>query len=117
MKKNKKKHKRKHEKSETMQTVASGKPIERLGPDEAGTALVTALQEAARLGVRVAVDADGYTVLHGRDEERCGEAKLAGVVVRRTPARRERAAATSIAQRRRPSAVAPSAAAPIAGPR
>jgi hypothetical protein len=105
MKKNKK-NKKKHKKSDVMQATASGKPSERLGRDEAGRALVTALQEAARLGVRVAVDADGYTILHGRDEERCGEAKLAGVVVRRTPARRERAATTSIAQRRRPSAVA-----------
>ena len=87
--------------------VASDEPIERLGRDEAGEALVAALKDAARLGVRVAVDGDGYTILHGRREERCGNADLSGVVVRRTTARRERAAATGIAQRRRRKAVAP----------
>jgi hypothetical protein len=90
------------------QGMTSDKPIERrAGRDEAAGALVAALQEAARLGIRVAVDTDGYTILHGRQEERCGRADLSGIVVRRTPARRERAAATRIAQRRRPNAVAP----------
>ena len=96
MTKNKKKHKKK--KNDTMPggaAAARSKPNELLGPDEAGGALVAALQEAARLGVRVAVDGDGYTILHGREEERCGKADLSGVVVRRTPARRERAAATA----------------------
>ena len=110
MKKNKKNKKAKQKKSDVVLgalTSASDKPIERLGRDEVGRALVTALQEAARLGVRVAVDSDGYTLLHGREEERCGQANLSGVVVRRTPARRERAAGTSITRRRRPSAVTP----------
>ena len=104
MKKNKKKHKKKH-KNEVVPGAASELQAESPGLDEAGGALVAALQQAARLGVRVAIDGDGYTILHGREEERCGEANLSGVVVRRTPARRERAAATGIAKRR-PNAVA-----------
>jgi len=97
MKKNKKKNnkKKKNDPMPGKLTVARGEPIERLGRDEAGGALVAALQEAARLGVRVAVDGDGYTILHGREEGRCGKADLSGIVVRRTPARRERAAATA----------------------
>jgi hypothetical protein len=110
MKKNDKKKKRK-KKNDMMLgelAVASDEPIEHLGRNEAGEALVAALQEAARLGVRVAVDGDGYTILHGRKEQRCGKTDLSGVVIRRTPARRERAAATGITQRRRrPNAVAP----------
>ena len=86
--------------------LASDGPIERLGREEAALAVVAALKEAARLGVRVAVDRDGYTILHGRQEQRCGKADLSGVVVRRTPARRERAVAAGIPQRRRPGAVA-----------
>jgi hypothetical protein len=112
MKKNKQRNnKQKKEKKNARMlgelAVASNKPIERLGRDEAGGALVAALQDAARLGVRVAVDRDGYTILHGREEERCGKADLSGVVVRRTSARRERAGAAGIAQSRRPNAVAP----------
>ncbi len=108
MKKNKKKkNKKRHDMMLGELVVASDEPIERLGRDEAGGALVAALQEAARAGVRVAVDSDGYTILHGREEERWGKADLSGVVVRRTPARRERAAATGVAQRGRPNAVAP----------
>ena len=97
MKKNKKKSKKKHKNDTVLGelAVASGEPIESLERDEVGGALVAALQQAARLGVRVAVDGDGYTILHGREEERCGKANLSGVVVRRTPARRERAAATA----------------------
>ena len=99
MKKSKKKNRKKKKNGIVLGelAVASDEPIERPGRDEAGGALVAALQEAARLGVRVAVDGDGYTILHGRQEERCGKADLSGVVVRRTPARRERAAATGIA--------------------
>ncbi len=96
MKKNKKKHKTK---KADKHDIA---PVE-LGRDEAAGALVAAMEQAARLGVRVAVDGEGYTILHGREEERCGEANLAGVVVRRTPARRERAVAVRAA---RPRAVA-----------
>jgi hypothetical protein len=108
MKKNKKKAKKKNKNDMLLgePAVTSDEPIERLGRDKAGGALVAALQQAARLGVRVAVDGDGYTILHGREEERCGKANLSGVVVRRTPARRERAAATGIAQHGRPNAVA-----------
>jgi hypothetical protein len=97
MKKNKKKSKKKHKNDTVLgePAAASDEPIESLGRDEVGGALVAALQQAARLGVRVAVDGDGYTILHGREEERCGNANLSGVVVRRTPARRERAAATA----------------------
>jgi hypothetical protein len=109
MKKNKKKNKAKNTNDIVLGelAVASDEPIEGLGRDEAGGALVAALQEAARLGVRVAVGGDGYTILHGREEKGSGNADLSGVVVRRTLARRERAAATGIAQRRRPNAVAP----------
>jgi len=109
MKKNKKKNKKKSKNDIVAGEPAlrSDQPLERLGRDDAAGALVSALQEAARLGVRVAVDGDGYTILHGREEERCGKANLSGVVVRRTPARRERAAATGASERRRPSAVAP----------
>ncbi len=95
-KKKKKKEKEKNGRMLGALAVASNKPIEGLGRDEAGGALVAALQEAARLGVRVAVDRDGYTILHGREEERCGKTDLSGVVVRRTPARRERAATSGI---------------------
>jgi len=106
-KKNKKKNKKqKNDMLPGEQAVARDGSTERLGRDEAGRALVAALQEAARVGVRVAVDGDGYTILHGREEERCGKADLSGVVVRRTPARRERAAATGVTRRRRPNAVA-----------
>jgi len=108
MKKNKKNNKKKKNKNDIVLGEPNvAEPIERLGRDEAGGALVAALQAAARLGVRVAVDGDGYTILHGREEERCGKANLSGVVVRRTPARRERAAATGIATRRQPKTVAP----------
>ena len=111
MKKNDKKKRKKRKKNDMVLgelAVASDEPIEHLGRNEAGEALVAALQEAARLGVRVAVDGDGYTILHGREEQRCGETDLSGVVIRRTPARRDRATATGIAQRRRrPNAVAP----------
>jgi len=110
MKKKKKKEKKQKKKDMMLGelAVASDEPIGRHGRDEAGDALVAALREAARLGVRVAVDGDGYTILHGREEERCGKTDLSGVVIRRTPARRERATATGIAQRRgRPNAVAP----------
>jgi hypothetical protein len=109
MKKNKKKNRKKN-KNDMLAgepAVNSDQTVEGLGRDDAAGALVAALKEAARLGVRVAVDGDGYTILHGREEERCGKADLSGVVVRRTPARRERAAATVVAERRGPSAVAP----------
>jgi len=95
MTKNKKKNKKKNHTVLGGPAAARNKSNGLLGRDEAGGALVAALQEAARLGVRVAVDGDGYTILYGREEERCGKADLSGVVVRRTPARRERAAATA----------------------
>ncbi len=106
MKKNKKKHHKKH-RNEVVpadQDVARVEPAE--SRDEAAGALIAALEQAGRLGVRVAVDGEGYTILHGREEERCGEANLAGVVVRRTPARRERAAVSGGARHLRPGAVA-----------
>jgi len=106
-KKAKKKHKKKNDKMRDERAVVSDEPIKRLGPDEAGGALVVALQQAARFGVRVAVDGHGYTILHGRAEQRCGEVNLSGVVVRRTPARRQRAAAKGIDRRHRPNAVSP----------
>ncbi len=109
MKKNKKKHKSKkadkHEIALLEPAVTGDEPVE-LGRDEAAAALVAAMEHAARLGVRVAVDGEGYTILHGREEERCGEANLAGIVVRRTPARRERAAAAGTAKPRGAGAVA-----------
>ena len=108
MKKNKKNHKKKnkHDVVQADQAATREEPAELFGRDEAAGALVAAMEQAARLGVRVAVDVEGYTILHGREEERCGEANLAGVVVRRTPARRERAAAAGMVKRRRPGALA-----------
>jgi hypothetical protein len=93
----KKNKKKKHDVTQVELAVANGEPTERRSRDKAGGALVAALQEAARLGVRVAVDRDGYTLLHGREEERCGKADVSGVVIRRTPARRERAVAAGTA--------------------
>jgi len=94
--KKEKKKQKKNGRTPDAPAAASNEPTELLGPKAAAGALVAALQEAARLGVKLAVDRDGYTVLHGRVEERCGKTDLSGVVVRRTPARRERAAATGI---------------------